>query len=412
MTITRRNRDNLIDVREQRLYHCSKMEMREAQDNSDEYILTGYASTFQQYEMYGGPANGMGWVEQLDRKAFDRTLRENPDLHLLINHEGMPLARTKSGTLKLSVDDGGLKVEARLDRSDPDVQRLEPKMRRGDMDEMSFAFRVKAQEWKSHPDFPDDDQSLRIIREASLHKGDVSVVNFGANPTTHAEIKGISDMLKVIADADISELAEVRADTDLIRAVVEKLTPGKESRETRPPEKTDESAKDDEMRVKVSDAPWSIWTQSDFTLEQWRASCLLDTEEGASDRKERYRLPVREPNGTLNRNGIRAMAFKIQTMEDLSDEQRSAMARKVVGLYRAMREDVPEYLNEIANENPDDNFFDPEHGTPLRDALVPPTKRGMSLREAQQRMGILPKDGERLTLAEATGQANSGNRAQ
>ncbi|OBK89453.1 hypothetical protein A5649_13455 [Mycolicibacter heraklionensis] len=150
--------------------------------------LIGYAATFEPYEMYGGPAN-CGWIEQIGRNAFDRTLREQPDLHLLVNHEGLPLARTGSGTLELSVDDHGLKVRAELDRSDPDVQQLEPKMRRGDMNEMSFAFRVKAQTWSAAPGY-DDPQSQRTITEVSLHKGDVSVVNWGANPTTVAEVLG------------------------------------------------------------------------------------------------------------------------------------------------------------------------------------------------------------------------------
>lgn len=187
MAIRGRNLDELTDVREVRQAHA-KWDIR-SDRQSGSIRLTGYASTFEPYEMYGGPA-GDGWIEQLDRHAFDKTLREKPDLHLLINHDGMPLARTKSGTLELSVDSGGLYVEADLDRSDPDVQRLEAKMRRGDMDEMSFAFRVKAHTWSATDDFPNDSQAHRLITEVSLHKGDVSVVNFGANPTTTAEITG------------------------------------------------------------------------------------------------------------------------------------------------------------------------------------------------------------------------------
>lgn len=60
--------------------------------------MIGYASTFEPYEMYGGPANG-GWIEQIDRAAFDKTLRGKPDLRLLVTHAGMPMARNKSGTL-------------------------------------------------------------------------------------------------------------------------------------------------------------------------------------------------------------------------------------------------------------------------------------------------------------------------
>ena len=108
----RADRDNRKDVWEHR--RTSSFEVRE---DSDTITLTGYASTFEPYEMYGGPDAG-GWIEQLDKAAFTNTLREKPDLHLLINHEGMPLARTKSDTLQLGVDRHGLKVTAQLDRSD------------------------------------------------------------------------------------------------------------------------------------------------------------------------------------------------------------------------------------------------------------------------------------------------------
>lgn len=202
--------DDRIDVWEHRSTQPFGVDFRA---DADEITLTGYASTFEPYEMYGGPER-YGWIEQIDRHAFDKTLREKPDLHLLINHEGMPLARTKSGTLKLSVDNHGLKVEAKLDRSDPDVQRLEPKMRRGDMDEMSFAFRVKAQKWEAAPGFEDDEESLRTILEVNLQKGDVSVVNWGANSTTHAEIKSAAAAISVLADLDQSELVEVRSAVD------------------------------------------------------------------------------------------------------------------------------------------------------------------------------------------------------
>jgi HK97 family phage prohead protease len=210
MTVHRRGRHDLVDVRECRA--TARFEIR-AQDG-DSIILTGYASTFEPYELHGGPAD-FGWVEQIDPGAFTKTLREKPDLHLLINHEGMALARTKWGTLDLSVDERGLKVVARLDRSDPDVQRLETKMRRGDMDQMSFAFRVKQQTWTAAEGF-DDPMTHRLIREVSLHEGDVSIVNFGANPTTTAEIlaaerKGTTGMHKTLTLAEALEISSVDA---------------------------------------------------------------------------------------------------------------------------------------------------------------------------------------------------------
>jgi HK97 family phage prohead protease len=196
------DRSKLHDSPERRVLAAEQFELRA---EGDTLTLTGYASVFNKgYDLYGGPAKG-GWTEFVHPDAFKRTLSEKPDLHLLINHEGMPLARTKSGTLRLSTDKVGLKVEADLDRNDPDVQRLETKMKRGDMDEMSFAFRVLGQKWE-------DDDEKRTLTEVSLHKGDVSVVNFGANPATSASIRSLNDAIKLICDAEETEaLAELRS---------------------------------------------------------------------------------------------------------------------------------------------------------------------------------------------------------
>lgn len=178
-------RDRLNGAPERRSVAVSEFEFREA---GDSLALTGYASVFDEpYEVYGGPPSG--WLEIVDRRAFDKTLRSNPDVHLLINHEGMPLARTKSKTLKLSTDSKGLMVEADLDRRDPDVQRLETKMSRGDMDQMSFAFRVIRQEWN-------EDESERRMVEVSIDRGDVSVVNFGANPATSSSLRSLLSVLE------------------------------------------------------------------------------------------------------------------------------------------------------------------------------------------------------------------------
>lgn len=196
------DRSKLIEVRETRTVAASNFEVR---GEGDTLTLTGYASVFNEgYDIWGGPEKG-GWTEYVHPDAFKKTLAEKPDLHLLINHEGMPLARTKSGTLRLSTDKVGLKVEADLDRADPDVQRLETKMKRGDMDEMSFAFRVISNLWE-------DDDEKRTLMEVSLHKGDVSVVNFGANPATSASIRSLNDAIKLICDAEEAEaLAELRS---------------------------------------------------------------------------------------------------------------------------------------------------------------------------------------------------------
>jgi len=135
----------------------------------------GYASvTETPYEIEDmfGP-----YSEVIRAGAFAKTLSDGADVPFKINHDGMTLARTKSGTMRLAEDSTGLYVEADLDPRQGAVRDLQVAMDRGDVDEMSFAFRVIRQVWS-----PDYDQ--RDITEVSLHKGDVSVVNYGANPAT------------------------------------------------------------------------------------------------------------------------------------------------------------------------------------------------------------------------------------
>jgi HK97 family phage prohead protease len=182
----------------------------ERANDPGDLVFSGYASTFNdEYEVYGGPENGWGWFEKIDRGAFQTTMQQKPDVMFLINHTDMPLARTKSGTLRLRVDDHGLFSEADLEKSDPDVGRLVPKMARRDMDEMSFAFRVVRDRWEAHPDFPDDPMSLRVIEEVSLQKGDVSIVNYGANPFTAGAKIDVVQAAQFLAQADPADMRKL-----------------------------------------------------------------------------------------------------------------------------------------------------------------------------------------------------------
>ncbi|MET7982529.1 HK97 family phage prohead protease [Streptomyces sp. NPDC005281] len=153
------------------------VQLRAKEDGTggDALTFTGYACiTEVGYEMsdWLGP-----FTEVVRAGAFAKTLGENADVPLLVNHAGLTLARTKSGTMRLSEDDTGLHTEADLDPASPHVQALRSAMDRGDVDEMSFAFWITRQMWS-----PDYDQ--RDVLEVNLNKGDVSIVNYGANPNT------------------------------------------------------------------------------------------------------------------------------------------------------------------------------------------------------------------------------------
>jgi hypothetical protein len=149
--------------------------------------FTGYASLFNRAYRVGR------YSETITPGAFKRSLN-NPDLDVVLRteHSDLPLARTTGSvklsdgsqepTLQLSEDNDGLKVRALLDPTDPDVARLLPKYRRGDLKEMSFAFRSNDDEWS-------DDYTQRTIRSAELHRGDVSIVTFGAASNTLSMIR-------------------------------------------------------------------------------------------------------------------------------------------------------------------------------------------------------------------------------
>ena len=102
--------------------------------------------------------------------AFRITLTESPDVSLLIDHQGLPLANTKAGTMELAESERGLDVVARLDPANPMSKQVISGVTRGDIKEMSFSFRAVLQDWN-------EDYTYRRLTQLNLHRGDVSVVD-------------------------------------------------------------------------------------------------------------------------------------------------------------------------------------------------------------------------------------------
>lgn len=144
--------------------------------------FAGYAAVHNQWADIAGM-----FRERVVPGAFAKTLAEGADVRMLVNHEGMPIARTKSGTLRLAEDDHGLHVEAALDSSNPKVQELSSAMDRGDLSQMSFGFRTIEDLFDEKPE--DGGLPTRDLREVSLKNGDVSPVTFPAYEGTTAAIR-------------------------------------------------------------------------------------------------------------------------------------------------------------------------------------------------------------------------------
>jgi HK97 family phage prohead protease len=159
------------EVDEKRSIAYSNLEVRSENEGR---TIVGYAA------IWDSPSEYMGFTEFVKRGAFSKTLNDGADVRLLIDHEGVPLARSKSGTLALEEDERGLRVEAELDPMNPDAARIMSAMKRGDLSQMSFAFRTVKDNWNA-------DRSVRELREVQLF--DVSVVTFPAYEQTVAELR-------------------------------------------------------------------------------------------------------------------------------------------------------------------------------------------------------------------------------
>jgi HK97 family phage prohead protease len=147
-------------------------------------IITGHAAVFDTIADIGG-----FFKERVAKGAFARAVKED-DVRALFNHkEEYLLGRTTSGTLELSEDDKGLFTIIHA----PDTQLVKDMvispMKRGDLNQMSYAFQVTKEEWdETDPNYP-----IRTIKEVKLF--DVSPVTFPAFPTTDCSVRSGLDVL-------------------------------------------------------------------------------------------------------------------------------------------------------------------------------------------------------------------------
>jgi HK97 family phage prohead protease len=160
----------------------------EERKGSNAPMLAGYAAVFNTETDISG-----FFRERIAPGAFaDAISKASADVHALFNHDSnIVLGRSKAGTLRLTEDDKGLRVE--IDPPDTqDVRDLLVKMRRGDIDQMSFAFTMRggSQTWDEGQDPP-----LRTIEKVG-ELYDVSVVTRGAYPTTEVGVRSLAEHRK------------------------------------------------------------------------------------------------------------------------------------------------------------------------------------------------------------------------
>ncbi len=220
-----------LDAEQERKASMTNRETRdfetqfEIREEGDGMTFVGYAAKFDQ------PSENLGgFVEYVERGAFSRSLKSRNDVMLLWNHDaGQPLASTRSGTMKLTEDEIGLRVEAKLPQTTlgKDLAIL---LRDGIVGKMSFGFNVIKDAWNS-------EGTERRLKSVRLFE--VSAVVWPAYTSTEASVRGL-DKVAQRASVDADELADVMlrieegADltpdqAELMKSVVERLAPAPEA---------------------------------------------------------------------------------------------------------------------------------------------------------------------------------------
>lgn len=196
----------IMDEKEIRAFTLKEMRVDASPDGKP--TIYGYAAVFDQLS-----GNLGGFQEKIGRGAFARAIVED-DVRALFNHDpNYVLGRNQAKTLRMWEDIHGLRFEV----EPPDTQMgrdLLESIRRGDIDQMSFAFRAVKEEWEEL-DQPNEDGAwfIRTLREVKLY--DVSIVTYPAYPQTNAAVR---DEAKQLMEARSARAVAAGAQTDRTQA--------------------------------------------------------------------------------------------------------------------------------------------------------------------------------------------------
>jgi uncharacterized protein len=149
---------------EVRTFDVQDLELRM---DGDKPTVVGYGAVFNSMSNDLG-----GFREYISPKAFEGRLDD--DVRFLVNHDAnLVLARTTNGTLRLSVDEKGLRYEADMPNTST-ARDLMELLKNGTISQSSFAFTVEEDSWEIK-----DGMNIRTIDKVS-QLYDVSSVTYPA----------------------------------------------------------------------------------------------------------------------------------------------------------------------------------------------------------------------------------------
>lgn len=139
--IERLMKDKNVEFRD---FRITDIRTRKREDGTEEYIIEGTPCVFnEETVLYQGKYYELR--EKIDAHAFDEA--DMSDVIFNFNHCGRVYARTRNGSLALTVDGNGLHMTATLMSGDNGHAELYRDIKSGLIDKMSFAF-VSANEDK------------------------------------------------------------------------------------------------------------------------------------------------------------------------------------------------------------------------------------------------------------------------
>lgn len=198
-----------MPVKNDREYRNFEMLKRSQEEGEENYLVEGYASTFDEYTLYDW--GDEKWVEQIDPRAFDEADLE--DVVFLLDHTGRVYARTKNGTVDLSTDENGFFTKTDLSKT-ASARGVYEDIKAGNYTQMSFAFTVAKQHFDEFFEDRGDGKNIRIVKRVidQIKKVyDISAVGFPANPNTDIGVATRAAFDGAIEGFEAERLSEKRA---------------------------------------------------------------------------------------------------------------------------------------------------------------------------------------------------------
>lgn len=161
-------------------------------------IIDGYGAVFNRDSL------DLGFTERIAPGAFDKTVAEDDILGLFNHDRNMVLGRTSAKTMRLKIDDVGVKYE--IDAPNTTVGRdTHESIKRGDIVGSSFSFQTRKDQWE----FDDDGETItRTLLDVKMF--DLGPVTFAAYPDATTSAR---DMRSFIEETKTPEPIEPKAKT-------------------------------------------------------------------------------------------------------------------------------------------------------------------------------------------------------